>query len=272
MSASGPALFDDDLACDVRDIYRRMLQDRVPDEEATRRSIEEWAGLSPDEEPVFWLALASAQSSCGRLNDQVRSRALEVIDSGGDVARWEGVGPEPAAARAAVLAKLREQLTRPQPPRKAIRRPWRYVTDLEPGMALAWTASNGSVALFRVVQIIEDAFARTFYPVLERLAWSSDQLPTSDAMAASPAGDGVLVSEPEEWTYGGGRLPHPAGCIVFKLRERDPDWADLGFVRCGYVPRRPGDDGDWQLLTVGLEWSGLAYHLEEGLAPSPDKL
>ena len=81
MSSTGPAIFDDDLACDVRDSYRKLLEERVADDEATRRSIEDWAEFGFDEESVFWLALAAAQSQLGRLHQNVRQRALEVIDS-----------------------------------------------------------------------------------------------------------------------------------------------------------------------------------------------
>ena len=266
MSASGPALFDDDLACDVRDVYRRMLQDRVADEEATRRSIEEWAGLSADEEPVFWLALAAAQSSCGRLEEQVRSRALEVIDSGSDVARWREAGLGPAASRAAVLAELRQQLTGPQPARKAMRRPWAYVTDLEPGTVLAWTASNGLVAVFRVVQVLEDPFARTSVPAMERLAWAGRQVPSSDVLAQLPPAEGWL-----DWDVDEDPGRRPAACIAFKLRRRDPDWSDVGFAVCGRVPPRAGDDGDWELGVMGTSWDGVAETLERRLTTFPSE-
>lgn len=266
MSASGPPLFDDDLACDVRDTYQRMLQDRFSDDEATRRSIEQWAGLSPDEEPVFWLALASTQSSCGRLDDLVRSRALEVIDSGIDLARWEEIGPEPAAERASLLAQLRGQLTGPQPARKTIRRPWRYVTDLEPGTALAWTASNGLVAVFRVVQILEDSFARTSTPAMERLAWTGRQAPPSEVLAQLPAAEGWL-----DWEHDADRDRRPAACIAFRLKKRDPDWFDVGFTICGHVPPRPGDDGDWQLHVMATSWDGVAETLERRLTTFPSE-
>jgi hypothetical protein len=266
MSASGPALFDDDLACDVRDVYRRMLEDRVSDEEATRKSIEQWAGLSPEEEPVFWLALAAAQSTCGRLDDQVRSRALEVIDSGTDVTRWREAGRGPADARATVLAELRQQLAGPQPARKAIRRPWAYVTDLEPGTVLAWTASNGSVALFRVVQILEDSFARTSMPAMERLAWTGREVPPSDVLAQLPPAEGWL-----DWDYDADRDRRPAACIAFKLKKRDPDWSDVGFTVCGHVPARPGDDGDWELHVMSTSWDGVVEALERRLTMFPSE-
>lgn len=117
--------------------YRQLLQDRVPDDEATRNTIAAWPDLEPDEVPVLWLALAAAQSRLGRLEPEIRDRALAVIDSDEELSRWQRHGTAGLAARAAALAELRAQLTGPQPPRRAVRRPYRYVTDLQPGTVLA---------------------------------------------------------------------------------------------------------------------------------------
>ena len=226
MSASGPGIFDDDLAWDVRTGYRHLLEDRVPDDEATRRTIAEWAGLGPDEEPVFWLALAAAQSALGRLDPEVRDRALAVIDSYAGPSRW---------------AELRTRLTGPQPPRRVVRRPYRYVTDLQPGAVLAWRASTGAVVLLRVVQVRDERDMAA--PILEQLAWSGSDVPT----------EGVLA-----------RLLRTAGAVYgpVKLKRRDPDWADVGLTICGTTPPRPGDDGDFLVGTSFLQWAGLPLHLE----------
>lgn len=266
MSSSGPAIFDDDLACDVRGLYRKSLLDRVPDEEATRQGIERWAGLGPDEEPVLWLALAAAQFEVGRLDEHVRDRAVEVIDSGRDLVRWHEAGPEFAAERAAVLAVLREQLTGPQPKRKTLRRPWREVTDLEAGMVLAWTASDGTVALLRVVQRQEDEFDHSVRPVLERLAWTDHDVPPAEVLAGLPAAADDGAWRPED---GGGPHYRPGVYIPFRLKKGDPDWRDVGLTVCGHVPARPGDDGDWSLGAAGLMWSDLPNYLELAVVGKP---
>src|SRR4051812_21584541 len=101
MGADGPAIFSDDFACDVRDEYRALLEDQVPDAEATRQIIAANPDLDVDEKPVFWLALAATQWRVGRLEDEVRARALDVIDSGRDLTRWEESGPRAVAKWAA---------------------------------------------------------------------------------------------------------------------------------------------------------------------------
>ena len=255
MSTDGPGIFDDDLAWDVREGYRRLLQDRVPDDEATRRTIDAWVDLGPDEQPVLWLALSAAQTRLGRLDPEVRDRALAVLHSGEDLARWERHGPELAAARAAALAELRAQLTGPQPPRRAIRRPYRYVTDLQPGTVLAWRASTGVVVPLRVVQIRgEDDMG---VPILEQLAWDGPDVPSEDVLAGLPRAAAVAPLED-------GQLREPVYGL-FKLKRRDPDWADVGFTVCGSVPSRPGDDGDFSLGTSFTLWEGLPIQLEHAV-------
>lgn len=253
MSASGPAIFDDDLACDVRDSYRHFLEDRVPDDEATRRTIADWRGLDPDEEPVFWLALAATQSRLGRLDGLARERALQVIDSGGGLSRWEDLGPGPIAERTAVIAQLRTELTGPQPPRRTVRRPWRYVTDLKPGTVLAWTSSTGVVVLLRVVQIRKTRDQAA--PILEQLAWAGHHVPPADVLTGLPRATAPTPADAE--SFRAGPIYGP-----FKAGRRDPDWTDVGLTACGSVPARPGDDGDFSFDASGLRWVGLPFHLE----------
>lgn len=257
MSASRTGLFDDDLAADVRDTYRRLLQDRVPDEEATRRSIENWAELGPDEEPRFWLALAATQSSLGRLDDDVLRRALEVIDTGQDLPYWGEPGDEWVTARAAALDALRTQLTGSQPARKAVRRSWRWVTDLTAGTALAWTRSDGQVVVMRVVKTHQDPFTGSVSPVLQRLQWSGPELPAPDELAHLPPGPDVSPPDP----YGG--RGQPGACIPIRWRKSHPDWADVGFVVCGSVPGRDGDEDSWELHIPRMWWETLTSRLDQ---------
>lgn len=123
MGTSGAALFADDSACDVRDEFIERLRAGQDAAEATRAIVQCHGELlaDVDEGPVFWLALAATQWKYGCLVDEVRARAIEVIDSGADLARWTGAA---AARRRTVLDGLREQLHSPQPKyRRPRRRP-----------------------------------------------------------------------------------------------------------------------------------------------------
>ena len=90
MGSWGPALFSNDTACDVRGDYREMIEDGVEDAEAMRRVFEQYGEDldDPDEGPIVWLALAHTQSKLGRLDDEVRRRALQVIEGGEGLERW----------------------------------------------------------------------------------------------------------------------------------------------------------------------------------------
>jgi hypothetical protein len=67
MGAWGTAVFSDDTASDIRGDYRALIEDHVPDDEATQRVIDGYGHLDPDQEHLLWLALAAAQSQVGRL-------------------------------------------------------------------------------------------------------------------------------------------------------------------------------------------------------------
>lgn len=253
MGAWGPAVFSDDTASDIRGEYRELLEDQVPDDEATRRVIDAHRHLDADEEHVLWLALAATQSQLGRLDEQVKARALEVIDTGRGLELWEQAGAKELARRKAALAKLREQLTGPQPARKTVRRPWRHATELAPGDILSFTASNGEMTLLRVARIDDQRVGAA--PILEWLDWRGRELPSQAVLSRLNARVG------EAPALGGPR--RPATYRVARHRKKAPDWADSGFLLVARVrPRRRDRKAQaW----VYLEWTGLAKTLEREL-------
>lgn len=107
MGAWGPGIFSDDTAADIRSDYRDLLEDQVPDDEATRRVINEYAHLGPDEQHVLWIALAAAQHQVGRLDEDVRRRALDAIDTRQGLDLWAESGASALRKRRQALAKAR---------------------------------------------------------------------------------------------------------------------------------------------------------------------
>jgi hypothetical protein len=132
MGTSGTGLFADDCACDVRDEFIACLGAGDDPAEAALEMVRRRGDMidDPDDGPVFWLALAATQWEYGCLGDDVRARAVEVIDSGVDLARWTGAA---AKRRQKTLAALRDQLMSPQP---RLRRPRRRVSPVIPSMRL----------------------------------------------------------------------------------------------------------------------------------------
>lgn len=133
MGAWGVAIFSDDLAADLRTDFREMIGNGLTPAEATDLLLVEYASSleDPDEKPVFWIALASAQWKLGRLEDRALKMALQFIDNGADLARWDV--PKDRAKREAVLAKTRAELLSPPPPAKRIPRTVKEANDWKVG-------------------------------------------------------------------------------------------------------------------------------------------
>ena len=253
MSAWGPEIFSDDTACDIRDEYRELLEDQVPDDEASWRVVEAYRHLDEDEEHVAWLALAATQSRLGRLDPQVKARALDMIDTGRGLRPWHEADGKASDKRNAELLKLRTQLTGPQPPRKIVRRPWRHITDLQPGDVLSFTASGGQVALLRVTRIADHRVGAA--PILQRLDCRGPSLPPEEAFDRLAAGEGYASRS------------RPATYRVGKYRKKDPDWRDSDFVLAGRVP--PISDDDQAQPRWHTAWTALRQTLERELNTGP---
>ncbi len=176
MGVWGPGIFSDDTACDVRDSYRDLLGDELTGQQATQALLEEWRDEldDPDVSPVFWLALAAIQWRLGRLEPQVQAHALEVIDSGSDLIRWQE-DPRLLKNRKLVLSKLRETLLSPQPPEKRIRKKFRDTCEWEIGEIIGYRLLSGTYLMFRVIGYHVDKGGTA--PVFEILDWTGDQLP-----------------------------------------------------------------------------------------------
>ncbi len=250
MGAWGPAIFSDDTACDIRSDYRELLEDGVDDAEATQRVISEYQHLGDDEAHILWLALAAAQSALGRLDDSVRSQALQVIDGDVGLELWAEAGARELASRRAALARLRTTLRGPQKPPAKVRRPWSHVTDLSPGDVLSYPLPDGKRALFRVATI--DAQRVGSAPILRRLEWGRASLPSRRKLAK-------LRTLPET------RPMDDKPSVSFRVarhRKKDEDWRDVGFEMVGQV-QPPSEDGQFAPHSY-TTWRALGTSLDNG--------
>ena len=102
----------------------------------------------PDDEAVFWLALAATQWRSGRLLSTVKKRAIDIIDAGGDLERFP---PRLRSSRTKVLVRLRETLTSRQPIAAKIRKRRVHNTLLEVGDLLEYKLLSGRFVIFRVI-------------------------------------------------------------------------------------------------------------------------
>ncbi len=180
MGYSGAGLYDDDTGADVRGRFRELLADGLTTEAATDRLLDEWQDVLGDSDVMcaFWLALADTQSRLGRLEDRVRVRALELIRSGEDLARFDhdrGL----SKARRKVLDALATRLASPQRKPLTPRPPFRSVSPVGVGDVFWFSPPRGRRILLRCVAINGDA--RDNYPTVEVLDWSADTPPEDPA-------------------------------------------------------------------------------------------
>ncbi len=182
MGAWGTAIFSDDVAGDVRDAYRQRVAKGMDGATATDELVREWLHDLVDDDPdalVFWLALAATQSKLGRLEDRVRDKALDIIDSGSDLQRWRQEGQE--VQRQKHLFKLRQQLTGPQPAPKRVRVERFYTPGFKAGDYVAYQLSNDDYVILLFERIEEDQGC--YISVLD---WRGKELPSADRIKELP--------------------------------------------------------------------------------------
>lgn len=183
MGAWGVAIFSDDTASDIRSRFRDLIADGSTPEEATNTLLKEFGTLDADEEPVFWLSLAATQWKLGRLQDDVKSKALAMIENGTDLARWED-DPKQKKKRAAVLEKLKDQLNSTQPEAKKIPKRVVYDTHLKTGDAVAYRLLSGKYMMLKVCGIHQDMGGR--FPVFVVCDWIGDEIPSTEQIEQLP--------------------------------------------------------------------------------------
>jgi hypothetical protein len=184
MGVWGTGIFSDDNAADVRDDYRDLIGDGVAGPEATDRLIAQWAPRKdPDLEPVFWLALALTQWSCGRLEDRVRSEALRVVEDGSAIRPWLGGTDE--RKRRKVLEVAKAKLKSPEPPEKSIKKRKLARCDWERGELFAYRMRSGEYVVLRMLDLSVDKGGA--YPDCELLDWRGVQLPALGLPDTTPA-------------------------------------------------------------------------------------
>jgi hypothetical protein len=184
MGAWGVAVFSDDLAADVRGDFRDLIGEGLTIVQAVDRLMSEYQPSlnDPEEMPVFWIALASAQWKLGRLEDRTKQKALDVIETGKDLKRWDD--PKHREKRAAVLAKVRNELLSPQPPPRRVPRRVKSANVWSIGEIVGFRLLSGKWTLMRVIGHHSDKGGRS--AVCELLDWVGNDIPSEAAIAKLP--------------------------------------------------------------------------------------
>jgi hypothetical protein len=248
MGVWGTKLFSSDIALDIRDHYRELIEDGVDDAEAARQTLGEYQKWfdDPEDGVTALLAFAITQSKIGRLDPEIRDRAVAAIDQGGDLPIWEQESPKLAPMRKAELERVRTQLAGPQPSRKRLKPPQLIQCGLSAGDVLAFELPDGLV-LVRIVRVHSN---RKFeVPIAEELEYKGATLPSADLLqklaprSADSCWSSVLSSEGDTW---------------FEVIEPGSDWAGAGFQRIGTTGHR-AEDSHPRHPSCGIRsWQDLA--------------
>jgi hypothetical protein len=182
MGTWGTGLYSDDFAADLRGDFRDLLGEGLAGRDAVDRLMSDYADslADPDEEPVFWLALADISWKVGRMDERVRENALRIIDEGRDLARWES--PRDRTKREAVLAKLRAQLLSLQPAAKRIPKTVKSANEWVVGDVIAFQLRSGRWVPLRVIGHHTDKGGR--FAVCELVDWIGETIPSGTDMGS----------------------------------------------------------------------------------------
>lgn len=121
MGSWGVGIFQNDIADEIKDCYINKLKSGKNDKEALAETIRENSEMisEDDDKFDFWFALSSITFDYGRITDEIKTTALELIESGDDLKRWDSKADQ--RKRSVQLEKLREKLLSETPPPKKVR-------------------------------------------------------------------------------------------------------------------------------------------------------
>src|ERR1044072_16444 len=189
MGTFSPAILGDDVALDVRDIYLNELREGKSGSAAGRAVLQHMKEDFSDEDdgPVAWLALAATQWLVGRLEDQVKRKALKIIEQGNWKERWAPL-PKLLRKREIVVSRLKKQLQSKQPNAKkfAVRKEKSSpFADWKPGEFAAFKLNGGS---WSILWFQKNSDGK--YPAFKIANWEGKSLPDKTAIARLRMVDG----------------------------------------------------------------------------------
>jgi len=194
MGTWGTALYSDDLAADIRDDLNDLFGEGLSGSAALEKLEEEYASSlqDPDEATVFWLAVAHRAWKLGRPIERATAEALRVVESGADLARWEG--EKDRRKRRTVLAQLAAELRSEPPPARRVARRILAANAWELGEVIAFRLLSGRYALLRVIGHHHCADGR--FAICEPLDWVGTSWPAPERIAELPVRASIVPNWP----------------------------------------------------------------------------
>lgn len=266
MGAWGTSLYANDTTCDIRGDYVDMLRRGKTNEEVTKKLIQDNQEIMGDveEEPLFWFSLADTQRNYGRLQPEVKEKALYFLSQDDELERWRESGEKQLKAWMNTLDKLKEKLLSPQPPEKKVSKYRLYQCKWKLGDVFAYRFSSefskekgfyGQYVIFRKVTE-NTCWPGHVIPVVQVYKWIGKEIPSISALAdmkllVQNCYPSILVKKPDiEKTY---------LIELLSISQRVIPKDNLS-----YLGNIPGDDlfpycGCW-ISYQGVGWEGQRYN------------
>lgn len=113
MGTWGNGIFDDDLALDIKGEFENDLKAGLSVNIATARILQAYSDVLDDEDegPIVYLSLAVLQFDHDSLHQEIKVKALEIIETGQGLERWEEAGQEALAERKQALDNFKLKLS-----------------------------------------------------------------------------------------------------------------------------------------------------------------
>jgi hypothetical protein len=190
MGAWSTTILGDDFAADVYGEFIEAYNDGK-ELNVIRRELEaknKGELNDPDEEPIFWLALAKAQWDCGSLDSDVLAKVGEIVNQELGLDRWREEPARDLEKRKKVLSEFYAKLQTPNPKPKK-RKKTRFIPAIfETGDCLAVRLSSGGygAALVLSTDNTHKIYGKNLIGVLR---YRSDQKPS------------LSVFESRDWLY-----------------------------------------------------------------------
>jgi len=180
MGTWGTALLSDDFALDIYDNYMEHYNDGLAHEAIREQLLDEFAEalIDPDEEPVFWLALAKAQWECGALQDDVYQRVKAIVETGEGLELWEE-DMKLLRKRKQVLQKFLQQIGTPKEKPRKRRKEKKYEAIYVPGDCLAVRLSDGGYGA-AIVLAADNSHKTEGMNLIGLLAYKGQEKPSLD--------------------------------------------------------------------------------------------
>ena len=168
MGTWGFELYQNDIALDVKDEFEELFNTGKSAVEITDKMIENYKSImgDPDEEPMFWIALADTQWNLGVLLPVVKDKALCWIDKVCNVDN--GSDDESAVSqRKTMLSRLSVKLNSPYPDIKKPKRNRLYKCQWQFGDVFAYQLESepakekGLYGRYFLIQKVDEC---TWYP------------------------------------------------------------------------------------------------------------